>query len=109
MVYVSFLLPSYFSGLWVYFSYFSGLWVCWSVQGQSPYLDCFFCSHGQRYSALCAVNSKGCIPVTCEVVFRENVENDLDETRGIIYLPPYLPDLNPIELMFGVYKLALKK
>ena len=26
----------------------------------------------------------------------------------IIYLPFYSPDLNPIELMFGVYKLMLK-
>ena len=27
----------------------------------------------------------------------------------IIYLPPYSPDLNPIELMFGIYKRTLKK
>ena len=35
----------------------------------------------------------------------------LIESKGakIIYLPPYSPDLNPIELMFGVYKSALKR
>ena len=136
---------------------------CWSPCGQSPYLDCFFGSHGRRYSALCAVNINGFIPQACEVVFRENGENDLDETRGtvdkirftqwivqklipvlgkyvlgeensivildnatihhseeivrliekagakIMYLPPYSLDLNPIELMFGIYKLGLKK
>ena len=35
----------------------------------------------------------------------------LIQSKGakIIYLPPYSPDLNPIELMFGVYKRMLKK
>ena len=33
----------------------------------------------------------------------------LIESKGakIIYLPPYSPDLNPIELMFGIYKQML--
>ena len=136
---------------------------CWSVVGQSPYLDCFFGSHGRRYSALCAANIDGFIPEVCEVIYREDGDNDPIETRGtvdrkrftqwvdqklcpklgkyhlrqpnsivildnatihhseeivkmiqatgakIIYLPPYSPDLNPIELMFGIYKLTLKK
>jgi hypothetical protein len=36
---------------------------------------------------------------------------ELIENTGarIIYLPPYSPDLNPIELMFGNYKMALKR
>ena len=136
---------------------------CWSVVGQSPYLDCFFGSHGRRYSALCAANIDGFIPEACEVIFREDGDDDPIETRGtvdrkrftqwvrqklcpklgkyhlrqdnsivildnatihhseeivnliratgakIIYLPPYSPDLNPIELMFGIYKRTLKK
>lgn len=36
---------------------------------------------------------------------------ELIESTGtkVIYLAPYSPDLNPIELMFGVYKAALKR
>jgi hypothetical protein len=36
---------------------------------------------------------------------------ELIESTGarIIFLPPYSPDLNPIELMFGNYKMSLKR
>jgi hypothetical protein len=36
---------------------------------------------------------------------------DLIESKGarIIYLPPYSPDLNPIELMFALYKKNLER
>ena len=36
---------------------------------------------------------------------------DLIQARGAktIYLPPYSPDLNPIELMFGQYKVMLER
>ena len=49
---------------------------CWSLVGQSPYLDCFFGSHGQRYSALCAANINSFITNACEVIFREDNDNN---------------------------------
>ena len=57
---------------------------CWSPAGQSPYLDCFFGSHGRRYSALCAANIDGFIPAACEIVFREDSDKDSEETRGTV-------------------------
>ena len=57
---------------------------CWSITGQSPYLDCFFGSHGGRYSALCAANIEGFVPDACEIVFREDSENDKEETKGTV-------------------------
>ena len=32
-----------------------------------------------------------------------------DSGARIVYLPPYSPDLNPIELMFSLYKKTLKR
>ena len=32
-----------------------------------------------------------------------------DSGARIVYLPPYSPDLNPIELMFSLYKKSLKR
>ena len=40
----------------------------------------------------------------------EEIVDLIKETGAqIIYLPPYSPDLNPIELMFGQYKVMLKR
>lgn len=40
---------------------------------------------------------------------REVEQKILDAGRAILYLPPYSPDLNPIELAFSSMKAQLKK
>ena len=59
--------------------------------------------------ALCEENSIVILD-NATIHHSEEIVN-LIESRGakIIHLPPYSPDLNPIELMFGVYKSALKR
>ena len=44
-------------------------------------------------------------------IHHSEIIKQLIEQKGakLVYLPPYSPDLNPIELMFGQYKLALKR
>jgi len=40
----------------------------------------------------------------------DRIVNLIEETGArIVYLPPYSPDLNPIEIMFASYKLRLQK
>ena len=59
--------------------------------------------------ALCQEN---CIVILDNATIHHSEEIvRLIESKGakIIYLPPYSPDLNPIELMFGIYKQMLKK
>ena len=47
-------------------------------------LTVFFGLHRRRYSALCAANIYGFIPSACEVVSREDSENNSEETRETV-------------------------
>ena len=56
----------------------------WSVQGQSPYLDCFLDLTVDSILHYVLQILSGLYPQLVRFFFRENGENDLNETRGTL-------------------------
>ena len=85
--------------------------------------DQLFVGFGQRLAGIAKAVGDGIAAVAAEIAARHldarcrlpplvfgNVEQAIEAAgANLLYLPPYSPDLNPIELAFAKFKNALRK